>query len=78
MEDSRVQLFLDLITYIPDGWEGMKLLAAEADVTAQTLWNWKFGLTVNPHINTLTKVAIALGLDIVLQARVKARLRAVR
>ena len=77
MTDARVQLFLTLIEYIPDDWYGMRCLAAEADITAQTLWNWKYGETFNPHLNTIVKVATALHLDIVLQQKTKARLRAV-
>lgn len=44
-----------------------KHIAEEADVHWTTLYNWTHGSTLNPHINTLARVASVLGYTIVLK-----------
>lgn len=63
--DNRDQLFLDIIAEAShtDHTE----LAELAGVSKQTLHNWCFGKTMKPRIDTLTKVARALGYEIVLR-----------
>lgn len=42
-------------------------IASKANVHRNTLWNWLYGNTKNPHIKTLIKVAKVLGYDIALR-----------
>lgn len=60
------QLFCEIIELIPPQWGAMKLLADEAGVTAQTLWNWAYGTTSNPYLRNIIKVAGALGYNVAL------------
>lgn len=55
------EIFLQLLDDIPTGWHDMVELAEKAEITAQTLWNWKFGTVCEPRLNTLIKVGTALG-----------------
>lgn len=43
-----------------------RILAENAEVSLQTLDNWAFGVTCNPHSNTLVKVAHQLGYELTL------------
>lgn len=71
-------IFLELIDSLSRmTWPELKELSLEAGVSTQTLVNWAYGPTYNPQINTLVKVARALGAQIVLR-RTPVKLRAVR
>jgi len=63
------QIFCEIIEQIPEHWGGMVLLAEEAGVTAQTLWNWAYGTTQNPYLRNIIKVARALGYEVTLVRR---------
>lgn len=75
--ESRDKLFLEIIDLIPTGRGAMSLLAFEAGVNYQTLWNWVYGETMAPRISTLIKVAEALGYSIELKRVRRRKLRAV-
>ena len=64
-EQQRAQIFLDLITVL--GTHDLRDVAESANVSKQTLTNWVSGPTYNPHLNTILKVANALGLELVLR-----------
>ena len=78
LQDPEVALFLDLLAVMPNDHAQLRDLAHDAKVSPQTLWNWKYGATLNPHIRTLTKVAHALGFRFQLTRPVAAKLRAVK
>lgn len=76
---ERSKLFCDIIGLIASKqWADLRELAEKAEVSAQTLWNWSYGATYNPQINTLVRVAEALGYEITLVRAKRAALRAVR
>ena len=62
----QAKMFKDLISHLPRHWDGQCALAHDADVSPQTIWMWVEGRTVSPRINTMVKVAAALGYDIAL------------
>jgi DNA-binding phage protein len=72
---ARAQIFANLVSLI-DQYD-LASLAREAEVSHQTLWNWLYGTTYNPHINTMIKVANAVGYDIALRKRASTGLRKV-
>ena len=63
-ELNRTKLFLDLLTAIRDSGFKLDELAKEAEVAPATLYFWISNYTKHPRIDTVTKVATALGLDI--------------
>lgn len=63
-ELNRVRLFLDLLTCIQDSGFSVDALAQEAGVAPATIYFWLDGKTKHPRIDTVHKVATALGLDI--------------
>lgn len=63
-ELNRVRLFLDLLTCIQDSGFSVDALAQEANVAPATLYFWMDGKTKHPRIDTVHKVATALGMDI--------------
>lgn len=63
-ELNRVRLFLDLLTCIQDSGFSVDALAHEAGVAPATIYFWLDGKTKRPRIDTVHKVATALGLDI--------------
>lgn len=65
-EKVQAKMFKDLIKHIPHHWDGQVNLAHDAGVSPQTLWSWVEGRTISPRINTMVKVATALGYDIAL------------
>ena len=75
-ETVRTRVFLDLITLLST--EDLKTVANEAEVTYQTLHNWLYGATLNPHINTLFKVANALGYEIALRKKSTTTLKRIK
>lgn len=63
-EMNRVRLFLDLLTCIQDSGFSIDALANEAGVAPATLYFWLDGKTKHPRIDTVHKVAAALGMNI--------------
>lgn len=73
--DNRDQIFVDLLDYVQDLTNAERVeLAEQAGVHQMTLYFWCSGKTVAPRINTLCRVAYALGLELTLVRR-KAKLR---
>ena len=62
---ERDALFIELISYI--GRADIRRLAEDAGVAQATIYHWMTGETQTPRIDTLTKVARALGYSIVLK-----------
>lgn len=62
---TKEQLFVDLITILnklpASKWPE---IADEAGICLATLYNWCHGTTFNPRLNTVIKVAKALGYEI--------------
>lgn len=62
---NKEKLFLDLVrelNRIPaDKWHA---IADDAQICIATLHNWCHGNTYNPHLNTVLRVAKALGYEI--------------
>jgi DNA-binding phage protein len=75
---NRSEIFSDLISILDAEGVDLNRLAEDASVSLQTLRNWLWGTTFNPHINTMLKVADALGYDIALRRRAGTRLRIVK
>jgi transcriptional regulator with XRE-family HTH domain len=65
-EKVQAKMFKELISHIPQHWDGQCMLAEDAGISPQTLWSWVEGRTISPRINTMVKVAAALGYDIAL------------
>lgn len=65
--NEKDQLFLELLELIPAQTGAILHLAQLAGVSYQTVHNWKYGVTMAPRIDTLTKVAQALGYEITLK-----------
>lgn len=63
-ELNRTRLFLDLLTAIRDSGFKLDELAKEADVAPATLYFWVSNYTKHPRIDTVCKVATALGFDV--------------
>jgi len=63
-ELNRVRLFLDLLVCIQDSGFSVDALANEAGVASATLYFWLDGKTRHPRIDTVYKVARALGMDV--------------
>jgi len=63
-ELKRTRLFLDLLTCIRDSGFSMDALAEHAGIAPATLYFWLNGYTKHPRLDTVHKVAHALGLDI--------------
>lgn len=59
--NHKAKVFCQIIARIPADRKGQKKLAERADVSPQTLWNWVYGETMTPRIDTLSKVTEALG-----------------
>ena len=75
MEKQRTNLFIELVSILQrKSNEQFKLIAEEAGVTTQTLNNWAWGETFNPHLNTIIKVSGAMGYEITMH-RKKPQLR---
>ena len=64
IEVQQSRMLKELVRHIPRTWEGMQDLAHQANVSPVTLWYWVEGRTISPRINTMIKVATALGYDI--------------
>lgn len=77
-EKIQAKMFKDLINHIPQHWEGQVILAHDAGVCPATLWSWVSGRTISPRINTMVKVATAIGYDIALVRPTKPNLRLVK
>lgn len=75
-DQMRARVFLDLISILY--YHDLKEIAKEAEVSNQTLHNWLYGATMNPHINTLIKVANVLGYEIALRKKQSTGLRRVK
>lgn len=63
-ELKRTRLFLDLLTCIRDSGFSMEALAKRAGIANATMYFWLAGHTKHPRIDTIHKVASALGFDI--------------
>lgn len=65
IEKTRADLFIELVGFLQrKSNEQLKQIAEEAGVVAQTLHNWAYGETFNPHLNTIIKVSKAMGYEI--------------
>lgn len=60
--EERDQLFLDLVAEL-QGYD-LTTVADAAEVSYSTLWNWLYGPTVSPRLNTLIKVGKAIGMSL--------------
>lgn len=79
LEDGRDAVFLHIIRELQEYTDyGKRGIAKEARVHWTTLYYWVSGRTTKPRIDTLCRVAYALGFDIVLSRRNTARLRLVK
>lgn len=79
--DNRTELFLALIEVLASyPAAALPQIAESAEVALGTLYRWlaEFDGTVNPHINTLVKVAGALGFEILLKKAGRKPLYAVK
>lgn len=66
--DSRTALFWSIINLlINKGRQSHKDIAQSAEISPSTIHNWCYGTVTRPRIDTLTKVAGALGYEIVLK-----------
>lgn len=63
-EKFQAKMLKELIKHIPSDWTGMRELAHDAGVSAFTLYSWVEGITVSPRLNTMIKVATAVGYSI--------------
>ena len=69
-EDSRDAIFLHIIAELERYTDyGKQDIAEKAQVHWTTLYAWLSGRTRKPRIDTLCRVALALGYDIVLARR---------
>jgi DNA-binding phage protein len=66
-EMDRARVFLDLLSAIRDSGFTLDALAEEAGVAPATLYFWLNNFTKRPRIDTVCKVAHALGFDVRLQ-----------
>lgn len=76
---SEYRIFSQILVMLwgLNGEAEMKELAKASTVGVSTLYAWKSGYTQTPRIDTLTKVAKAMGYEIVLKRTRRAPLRAV-
>ena len=58
---TRDRLFDEIVKHLPEKYTDMQELAERANVGATTIWNWVYGDTYSPQLNTVIKVARALG-----------------
>ena len=75
MADRKYRVFEDLKEILATC--DFKWVSENAGVSDQTLYNWHNGLTKKPRIDTLTKVAEALGYEIVVVLKATNKLRRV-
>lgn len=74
---ATVDIFVQLIDHLSGmSNEQRKTVAEEANVSPQTLWNWCWGTTYNPHLNTVVRVSNSLGYTLTL-SREKTKLKRV-
>jgi DNA-binding phage protein len=76
-DKAQAKLLKELIRFIPTDWQGRIELAKDAGICPQTLWSWAEGVTLSPRINTMVKVATALGYELTM-AKSKPNLRLVK
>ena len=74
-KQETYQLFVDIKSLICE--YDFHWLSETAGVSQQTLYNWHHGVTCKPRIDTLTKVADALGYDLTLTLKEQRRMRSV-
>lgn len=71
---SEFRIFMEVIKHL---WklndQEMRALALESGVGLSTLHNWKYGSTLRPRIDTLTKVTTTMGYEITLVRRRSSR-----
>lgn len=79
-DDQRASLFMEIIGHLMRyNDEEKRNIAEEAGVHWVTLYSWCSGITQKPRIDTLSKVAEALGYEIVLKrVNVKAALKVIK
>lgn len=65
VKEPRTELFQQLLDHMPtqDDWDGLQELSTESGVSTTCLYFWVSGKTAHPRINTMVKVATALGLE---------------
>ena len=74
--DERTEVFLVVVGHLEAySDQGLKDIAYEADVHWTTLYNWKSYKVTHPRIDTLVRVARALGYDVQLTTTKKPKLR---
>lgn len=66
-EKQREKLFLDIIMHLLRYNDAeRRYIAIQAGVSISCIYSWTHGKTMTPRIDTLSKVARALGYEIVL------------
>lgn len=63
-KSNRDALFTELVGILVN--YDFKSVSEAADVGVTTLWNWCYGATIAPRLNTLVKVAKVLGYELAL------------
>lgn len=76
--DDRVQLVEDLCTAIENDPRSVEEIADEAEVVPSTIYFWLNGDTYAPRINTMSKVATALGYVFVLRKAKSGNVRRIK
>ena len=67
---ERQPLFIQLVSRLQKmSAIQFKIIADDAEITVQTLNNWAWGETFNPHLNTVIRVSKAMGYEITLQKK---------
>jgi len=61
IQEQKKTLREKLVDVVNDSGYTYAELAARADITAQTLYNWNSGATENPRLQTAQKVLFFLG-----------------
>lgn len=60
--EERSELFIHLVMVLTN--YDLASVAESAEVSYSTLWNWVYGPTVSPRINTMIKVGNAIGMTL--------------
>lgn len=76
---SQYAIFYAIIRHVSSlTWAETIVLANQASVHPTTLYNWTHGEVMTPRIDTLSRVAAAMGYDICFKRRKKPQLRRVK
>jgi len=66
-DDQREKIFMEILSLLWSEEKDFKTLSQKAGVSISTLYNWAELKVFAPRIDTLSKVARALGYEIVLR-----------